>query len=158
MTDCLVMSIDWRFLCPNFIDLGQVVLILHDFKEKSYFLPQHTFSSEMKELCIFTLLSCSNILKQKQKIGLKRNMDWQTDESISKSLDHFRVSSSNCSQKDLKIQYFTTCIKNSVVDRRSVFTSKLFEIQTTCPEIMKFWYENVNQFSLEGNQVEIWDS
>ena len=58
MTDCLVMSIDWRFLCPNFIDLGQVVLILHDFKEKSYFLPQYTFSSEWRN-CVF--LPCSHV-------------------------------------------------------------------------------------------------
>ena len=71
LTDCRLKSIDRRFLCRNFMNLGQVVWILHYFKENTSYLPQTTFSLEMKELGIFTVLSFCDILIQGHKVGLE---------------------------------------------------------------------------------------
>ena len=90
-TYCILKSIDWRFLCQNFINLGQVVWILHDFQEKTSFQPLTTFSLEMKELHIFTMLSYCNILKQRHKIGLEWNINWQTYETISNYLSFWTI-------------------------------------------------------------------
>ena len=91
LTDCHLKSIGWRFLCQNFMNLGQVVWILHNFKENTSYLPQTTFSLEMKELHIFTMLSYCNILKQRHKIGLEWNINWQTYETISNYLSFWTI-------------------------------------------------------------------
>ena len=58
-------------------------------------------------------------------------------------LDHSRVSSSNCSKEvtELKMHSFMICIENSDVERKLVFTSNTYKIQTIWPRMMKFWYK-----------------
>ena len=85
-TDCVLKSIDWRFLCQNFMNLGQLVWILHYFKENTSYLPQTTFSLEMKELGIFTVLSFCNILIYVHKVDPEWKMNWPTYEPLSNHL------------------------------------------------------------------------
>ena len=86
LTDCHLKSKDWRFLCRIFMNLGQVVWILHNFKENTSYLPQTTFSLEMKELGIFTVLSFCDILIQGHKVGLEWKMNWPNYEPLSNHL------------------------------------------------------------------------
>ena len=82
LTDCHLKRIDWRFLCKNFLNLGQVVWILRNCKENSSYLPQTTFSLKMKELGTSLCSLFCNILIQGHKVGLEWKMNWPTYELI----------------------------------------------------------------------------
>ena len=56
-TDCLLKSIDWRFLYQNFIKIGQVVKILQDFEVKTNFLLMAEFSIKTVKESISKFLS-----------------------------------------------------------------------------------------------------
>ena len=61
-TDCLLKSIDWRFLYQNFIKIGQVVQILQVFEVKTNFLSMAEFSIKIMKESVFKFFSFFNSL------------------------------------------------------------------------------------------------
>ena len=69
-TDCLLKSIDWRFLYQNFIKIGRVVKILQDFEVKTNFLSIAEFSIKIVKESISKFLSFLNSLSWELVNGL----------------------------------------------------------------------------------------
>ena len=82
----LLKSIDWRFLYQNFINLCQIVCLLHRFEVTASFSPQNRFPIAIQWQYIFELLSFLNDLSYRYEIGLDLKIIW-----CSFRKDHFVV-------------------------------------------------------------------
>ena len=69
-------SIDCRFLYQNFIDLCQIVCLLHGFEVTAKFPPQNWFPIEICLQSVFDLLSFLNDLSYRCEIGLVWKIIW----------------------------------------------------------------------------------
>ena len=69
-------SIDYHFLYQNFIDLCQIVCLLHGFEVTAKFPPQNWFPIEICLQSIFDLLSFLNDLSYRCEIGLVWKIIW----------------------------------------------------------------------------------
>ena len=72
----LLKSIDWRFLYQNFINLCQIVCLLHGFEVTANFSPQNRFPIAIQWQYIFELLSFLNDLSYRYEIGLDLKIIW----------------------------------------------------------------------------------
>ena len=77
-------SIDYRFLYQNFIDLCQIVCLLHGFEVTAKFPPQNWFPIEICLQSIFDLLSFLNDLSYRCEIGLVWKIIWCSFRNLTK--------------------------------------------------------------------------
>ena len=82
-------SIDCRFLYQNFIDLCQIVCLLHGFEVTAKFPPQNWFPIEICLQSIFDLLSFLNDLSYRCEIGLVWKIIWCSFRNLTKSTNNF---------------------------------------------------------------------
>ena len=81
-------SIDCRFLYQNFIDLCQIVCLLHGFEVTAKFPPQNWFPIEICLQSIFDLLSFLNDLSYRCEIGLVWKIIWCSFRNLTKSTNN----------------------------------------------------------------------
>ena len=81
-------SIDCRFLYQNFIDLCQIVCLLHGFEVTANFPLQNWFPIEICLQSIFDLLSFLNDLSYRCEIGLVWKIIWCSFRNLTKSTNN----------------------------------------------------------------------
>ena len=128
-TDCLLMSIDWRFLYQNFIKIGQVVLFYMYLSKKTFSLPLPVFDGKMEEQCFCPILSFCNFLSQRHKISPKWKMIMKLHQISFHTipLTYFQLILFK-KERNLKMLSFTIFIENSAIERKFVFTPKTCKI------------------------------